>query len=226
MNAEKPKRLPGRPPKPPEERKGGNLTIRLRGGARKKLDQAVAASGRSLSEEIEFQVSRAFEWERMLGDELLELASLVHVAATNVTARKKRAWLNNQETRDEIVRNMANLFEAMRDGEIPAVTRAAHDEVASDERSVVTEAKDRDHVTPTGAVPVPAQGFSTLGEVIRQAVIAAIQETIPASQTRGALVDEPAARIGARERKQSKGSEKRMPFYIKRRAARPDTTRH
>src|SRR5215217_1532802 len=36
----------GRPPKAPEERKGGNLTIRLRGGAREMVEKAVEATQR------------------------------------------------------------------------------------------------------------------------------------------------------------------------------------
>ncbi len=53
----------GRPPKDPADRKGGNLTIRLRGSARDQVQEAAAQSGRSLSEEIEHRVGLSFTWE-------------------------------------------------------------------------------------------------------------------------------------------------------------------
>ena len=58
----------GRPPKAPEERKGGNLTIRLRGGAREMVEKAVEATHPSLSEEVEHRVVQSFEWEQAFGD--------------------------------------------------------------------------------------------------------------------------------------------------------------
>jgi len=67
MNDDAQKRR-GRPPKAPDERKGGNLTIRLRGGAREKLEKAADEARRSLSEEIEHRIGLSFEWERAFGE--------------------------------------------------------------------------------------------------------------------------------------------------------------
>lgn len=53
----------GRPPKPPEERKGGNLTFRTRADFRERLEEAAAQSGRSVTEEVELRVERSFESE-------------------------------------------------------------------------------------------------------------------------------------------------------------------
>jgi hypothetical protein len=66
MEEVKPKRPPGRPPKSPEDRKGSNLTIRLRGGAREMLEASAESSGRSLSEEIEYRVERSFELNALM----------------------------------------------------------------------------------------------------------------------------------------------------------------
>ena len=57
------KRRPGGQPKPAAERKRNNLTFRARDQLRTALEFAAAASGRSVSEEIEFRLNRDFSWE-------------------------------------------------------------------------------------------------------------------------------------------------------------------
>jgi hypothetical protein len=54
--------------KPAAERKRHNLTFRARDQLRSDLEKAAAAANRSVSEQIEYLLGRAFEWERVLGD--------------------------------------------------------------------------------------------------------------------------------------------------------------
>ena len=64
----RPKRRRGGQPKPAAERKRNNLTFRARDQLKADLEKAAAASNRSVSEEIEFRLSQAFQWEKVLGD--------------------------------------------------------------------------------------------------------------------------------------------------------------
>jgi len=56
----RPKRQRGRPPKSAELRKAENITIRMLGGLRGRVERAAAASGRSMSEEIAHRVEASF----------------------------------------------------------------------------------------------------------------------------------------------------------------------
>src|SRR5262245_42899412 len=64
----RPKRRRGGQPKPATERKRNNLTFRARDQLKADLEKAAAANNRSVSEEIEFRVGQAFQWEKVLGD--------------------------------------------------------------------------------------------------------------------------------------------------------------
>ena len=64
----RPKRRRGGQPKPAAERKRNNLTFRARDQLKADLEKAAAASNRSVSEEIEFRLGQAFQWEKVLGD--------------------------------------------------------------------------------------------------------------------------------------------------------------
>lgn len=63
MKQAKPKKRRGGQPKPAAERKRNNLTFRVRDQMRADLEAAAAASGRSVSEEIEYRLTRDFSWE-------------------------------------------------------------------------------------------------------------------------------------------------------------------
>jgi len=54
--------------KPAAQRKRNNLTFRTRDELRERLEKAAAASGRSVSEEIEYRLNRDFGWEATKGD--------------------------------------------------------------------------------------------------------------------------------------------------------------
>jgi hypothetical protein len=65
----KPPRKPprGRPPRHQGERLSKNRTFRVRGGLDEKLQAAAAASGRSVSEEIEFRLDQSFDRDAFIG---------------------------------------------------------------------------------------------------------------------------------------------------------------
>src|SRR5258707_14372768 len=54
------KRAPGRPSLPASEKKGRNLTFRIRDGMRERLSDEAALHERSLSEEIERRLQQSF----------------------------------------------------------------------------------------------------------------------------------------------------------------------
>jgi hypothetical protein len=65
---QEPKRRRGGQRKLAAERKRNNLTFRVRDQLKADLEKAAAASNRSVSEEIEFRLGQAFQWEKVLGD--------------------------------------------------------------------------------------------------------------------------------------------------------------
>src|SRR4051794_24669473 len=66
------KRL-GRPPKAEADRKTVNFTFRSRGEMRERLQAAAAASGRSISEEIEHRLEQSFRQD--FADDLVKVLS-------------------------------------------------------------------------------------------------------------------------------------------------------
>src|SRR5215831_21391222 len=64
----RPKRRRGGQPKPAAERKRNNLTFRARDQLKADLEKAAAAANRSVSEQIEYLLGQAFQWEKVLGD--------------------------------------------------------------------------------------------------------------------------------------------------------------
>ena len=63
---QRPKQRRGGQPKPAPERKRNNLTFRARDQLKADLEKAAAAANRSVSEQIEYLLGRAIEWERVL----------------------------------------------------------------------------------------------------------------------------------------------------------------
>src|SRR3954452_3334117 len=60
------KRKRGRPPKPPEDRRGPNVTFRTPGGLRSRLEEAARTSGRAISEEVVHRLELSFENETII----------------------------------------------------------------------------------------------------------------------------------------------------------------
>jgi uncharacterized protein (DUF1778 family) len=79
--------------KPPTERKRNNLTFRVRDQLKADLEKAAAASNRSVSEEIEFRLGQAFQWEKVLGDiEAFKLRMAEAQRQTEAAARFREGW--------------------------------------------------------------------------------------------------------------------------------------
>jgi hypothetical protein len=89
----RPKHRRGGQPKPAAERKRNNLTFRARDQLKADLEKAAAASNRSVSEEIEFRVGQAFQWEKVLGDlEAFKLRMAEMQRQTEAAERYRAGW--------------------------------------------------------------------------------------------------------------------------------------
>jgi DNA-binding NarL/FixJ family response regulator len=102
MTADQEPKRRGRPPKPTEERKSGNLTFRTRGDLRAKLDAAATASGRSVSEEIERRLERSFDHDEMVSSviETIEENSRLQIQIIELQAEVERLKSTGPETSD------------------------------------------------------------------------------------------------------------------------------
>jgi hypothetical protein len=79
MSDERQKRRRGGQPKDPEQRKRNNLTFRVRDQLKAALEAAATASGRSVSEEVEFRVTRDLAAEGARTDATKTLAKAAAV---------------------------------------------------------------------------------------------------------------------------------------------------
>jgi hypothetical protein len=107
MTRENKPRPKGRPPKPEADRKRTNFTMRVRDELRDQLRAAAAASGRSVSEEIEHRLERsfsedqAFQWA--LGGEHNErFMRAFTIAAWLIETRTGKKWHEDDETMHEV----------------------------------------------------------------------------------------------------------------------------
>jgi hypothetical protein len=95
------KRPRGRPPRREGERLSKNRTFRVRGGLDEKLQAAAAASGRSVSEEIEFRLDQSFDRDAFIGL-VVGGDKNANVLRTIATAMKYAShsghWLNRRST--------------------------------------------------------------------------------------------------------------------------------
>jgi hypothetical protein len=98
---------PGRPPRHPGERLSKNRTFRVRGGLDERLQAAAAATGRSVSEEIEFRLDQSFDRDAFFGLVLGgdENAKVLQSIATVMKLESyKGHWLKDVETSDTVRR--------------------------------------------------------------------------------------------------------------------------
>ena len=98
---------PGRPPRHPGQRLSKNRTFRVHGDFDEKLQAAAAASGRSVSEEIEFRLAQSFDREPFIelvlgGDENAKV--LQSIATVMKLESYKGHWLKDVETSDTVRR--------------------------------------------------------------------------------------------------------------------------
>jgi hypothetical protein len=78
--------------KPAAERKRNNLTFRARDQLKADLEKAATAANRSVSEEIEYRLGQAFQWEKVLGDLEQFKARVAEVQRQSEVARYHEGW--------------------------------------------------------------------------------------------------------------------------------------
>jgi predicted DNA-binding protein len=139
---EQPKRR-GRPPKYAGEGKRQNFSFRIRDKVRDRLIEAVADTGRTLSEEIEHRIEQSFnqvDVENILNfyfgakdtiDLLKEIAPYInyHIAVN------KKSWRNDKATRDAIRDHILALFSALDDEKGYAERIAAYEAMLEYDRN-------------------------------------------------------------------------------------------
>jgi hypothetical protein len=90
---ERPKHPRGGQTKPAHQRKRNNLTFRVRDALKADLEKAAVAANRSVSEQIEYLLGRAFEWERVLGDlESFKARMAEEMRITEGATRHRAGW--------------------------------------------------------------------------------------------------------------------------------------
>jgi hypothetical protein len=113
------KNVGGRPPRHPGERLSKSRTFRVRGGLDEYLQGAAAASGRSVSEEIELQLELARARKEQLieewGPDVFSIADRAARSLRYIEEYTGKSWYEHEETYDlfrrallEIVANVRN----------------------------------------------------------------------------------------------------------------------
>jgi hypothetical protein len=131
MTPERPKHHGGQR-KPAAQRKRNNMTFRARDQLKADLEKAAEASNRSVSEEIEFRLGQAFQWERVLGDLQSYKARLADMERQTVAASMHRKGYGKLYTPDGPVWFEPGMHNIPQSGFIP-------DEAPSDLRAAVRE---------------------------------------------------------------------------------------
>jgi hypothetical protein len=112
----KPKRL-GRPPKPEEDRKGANLTFRVRKNLRDRIAAAARESGRSISEETEYRVESTFRDEdvaiRSLGGPYASFVIRPILMYLGCLQQSGLAWKDDKALADAVRRGISIIVEAI-----------------------------------------------------------------------------------------------------------------
>jgi hypothetical protein len=127
--AQAPKKPKGRPPVAPDARRSKNFTFRSRAALHQKLGMAAKASGRSISEEIEYRLERSFENERrvyevfgdrdvygimrVIGAAIHEAGSAAGFYATH-SLDGAAGWLRQPWAYDQAVKAAMRVFDALR----------------------------------------------------------------------------------------------------------------
>jgi hypothetical protein len=98
------KNVGGRPPRHPGERLSKSRTFRVRGGLDEYLQAAAAASGRSVSEEIEFQLELGRARKNALieewGPDVFAIADRAARALRHIEDFTGKPWHGDKETSD------------------------------------------------------------------------------------------------------------------------------
>jgi len=120
------KRRRGRPPLPEHQRKGRILKFRARGDLVSRMQAAATATGRSVSEEIEYRLERSFQNV----DELADLKETVTAVFSNLG--------NTIEGLKQEAEGLRRLGEALREEARVQTSSATNEETKSQEADVVS----------------------------------------------------------------------------------------
>jgi Arc-like DNA binding domain len=164
-----PKKRIGRPPKSEEDRKAVNFTFRSRGQMRDLLKAAAAASGRSISEEIEYRLQNSFREDDSYGGP--RLSAVFRVIANSIALLKTGGSL--AET-DRARGAIAQVFVDLLASEVPGFNAVAIETIGDhgESRTVVAYASE------------DARNRSTITEILmaqRAAAASRSTETEPPS---------------------------------------------
>jgi hypothetical protein len=172
----------GRPPRHPGERLSKSRTFRVRGGLDEYLQAAAAASGRSVSEEIELQLELARERKERLfeewGPDVFSIADRAARSLRHIEEYTGKSWHEDEETYElfrrallEIVANVRNqrAYERMLGTQVGAVAAiwagTSKDELALAKRfALMGEPAPPRRKTSTDAEP-PVGSAAQSGEV-------------------------------------------------------------
>lgn len=96
-------------------RKAMMLSIRISRELRDKLDAAVAASGRTLTQEVEMRLERSFMRDEFVGGpETAAFLNLLGAAIRDTETRRKATWTSDTPTWTEASKIARQLIEARR----------------------------------------------------------------------------------------------------------------
>ena len=109
-----PKKRRGRPPKSAEDRKGGNLTFRVRDGMRERLEASARARGVSISEDVEKRIERTFDFDYLLGDNetALVLRSIGN-AIRRFELASGKSWIQDSSTQAAVHEAVSKMVDAL-----------------------------------------------------------------------------------------------------------------
>ena len=114
----------GRPPKAKEDRKAVNFTFRSRGEMRERLQAAAAASGRSISEEIERRLDWSFQQEdtaKLIAAAAERAIKSYHGMVMKELAKTSR-WLPVEKPEGPMLSDLARLIPSQASSEQSADT--------------------------------------------------------------------------------------------------------
>jgi hypothetical protein len=176
-------------PKDDAEGAGKRVPVMTRVTAplRERLDQVAAASGRSLGQEVERRVEQSFEWEQFFGGETFDLLKLIAGTVDYVMAHDKQSWRDSKETRDNILRNIQTLFDAMEDKDGFASSRAAYEQRAAYERRVSGGDPEAERPSVQAPAPIAVVDLDALAERAAEKAI----ERVFAKLLPGGMLNDP-----------------------------------
>ena len=112
------KNVGGRPPRHPGERLSKSRTFRVRGGLDEYLQASAAAAGRSVSEEIEFQLELARVRKKQLieewGPDVFAIADRAARALRHIEDYTGKSWHKDKETYDLFRRAIGEIVDNVR----------------------------------------------------------------------------------------------------------------